>query len=87
MKFDIKKEQSEKAFWLCSDNYADLFQCGNSDIVIYKEDSKSESFCCQNENSHFDNRGVEKALVQNPRKDLDDPNYFTPKRIIVIQMN
>ena len=86
MKFDIKKEKCDYAFVLCSDNHfynSDwLFSCGNSDISIYKENKKSRSCCYQDKGSHFDYRGVEKALVQNPNY----PNNFTPKRFIVIQM-
>ena len=84
MKFDIKKENCYEAFKLYSDNeYRGwLFSCGNNDILIMKENCKSWSCCSQNEKCYFDYRGVEKALVQNPH-----PGRFTPKRIIVIQMN
>ena len=80
------KEKCDEAFYLFPDDdyYDMLFTCGCDDIVIYKEDRKSESRCQQNENSRFDYRGVEKALVQNPRS---WNGSATPKRFIVIQMN
>ena len=64
-----------------------MFTCGNRDILICKENWKSESWCWQNEEfSYFDYRGVENALVQNPI-DWKGNGTFTPKLIIVIQMN
>ena len=87
MKFDILKENCNAAFELLSDDCGWLFHCGNDNILICKEDDKSESCCYQNQNSWFDYRGVEKALVQNPCVNDDDENCFTPKRFIVIQMN
>ena len=84
IKFDILKEECDTAFWLFPDDYDGLFRCGNVEILIYKENRKSSSYCRQYENSRFDYRGVEKALVENPHPNGKD---FTPKRIIVIQMN
>ena len=86
MKFDIKKEKCNEAFCLYPDRYFDLFRCGNNDIWIKKENKKSESWCKQNEDPYFDYRGVEKALVQKPNIGLIIENFFTVKRIIVIQM-
>ena len=76
---------------LCSVGVAELWLCGRDRlglrtlIAIYKENKKSQSYCRQNEKCFFDYRGVENALVQNPKKLFDGPT-FTPKRIIVIQM-
>ena len=86
MKFDIKKEKSKHTFFLFPDYYDCLFQCGNCNILIKKENKKSESRCEQDNFSYFDYRGVEKALVQNPNEDAYDEKYFTLKRFIVIQM-
>ncbi|BFU25996.1 predicted protein [Entamoeba histolytica] len=75
-KFDIKKPQH--AFWLCnqSDNY--LFKLGNNDIVVFKENNKTISYCKQHS---FSYKGITNALCG---KQL--PERFTPKRIIVIEM-
>ena len=51
----------------------------SSDVVIYKENRKSQSYC--NKQEKFDYHGIENALIGNMY-----PNRFTPKRIIVIQM-
>ena len=86
MKFDIKKEEFDHVFSLCPDDDL-LFGCGYYDILIYKENEKSKSYCKQWKYSDFDYRGVEKALVQNPYNGTNDKeSEFTPKRIIVIQM-
>ena len=86
IKFNIKKEECDCAFCIYSDDYfIELFYCGNADILIKKENKKSESFCYQWEKSHFDYRGVEKALIQNPYNVWNGKD-FTPKRFIVIQM-
>jgi hypothetical protein len=87
IKFDIKKEECDRAFYMYPDSDYRLFYCGNADILIFKENEKSWSCCWQNENSRFDYRGVENALVQNPYDDCNNGKDFTPKRIIVIQMN
>ena len=58
-----------------------MFYCGNGDIVVKKENLKSESYCCQEKASCFDYRGIKNALVQNPSE------IFTPRRIILIQMS
>ena len=47
---------------------------------------KSESCCYQDEDSYFDYRGIENILVENPKKEQENSNYFTPKRFNVIQM-
>ena len=87
MKFDIKKDQCQHAFYLWSDYDNLFFRCGNEDIRIWKENEKSKSNCYQNSKSAFDFRGIQNALIPNPRRNWYDDNEFTPKRIIVIQMN
>ncbi|BFU22001.1 predicted protein [Entamoeba histolytica] len=77
-KFDIK--QPEIAFCLCnqSDNYLFGFG-GGCDICVYKENDKTYSYCNQ---YSFEYEGISKALCG---KEYPN-NYFTPKRIIVIEM-
>ncbi|BFU25503.1 trichohyalin, putative [Entamoeba histolytica] len=72
-KFDI--EQPQYAFLLCnkSDDY--LFVFGLGDIDVYKENNKTESYCKQ---YSFEYEGITNALC--------GKLYFTPKRIIVIEM-
>ena len=53
---------------------------------LYKENKKSWSCSRQLKDSRFDYRGVEKALVQKPRKVPYQGPTFTTKRFIVIQM-
>ena len=50
------------------------------DIRLFKENNKNESCCWQHEDK-FDYHGIWKALCGKTW-----PNYFTPKRILVIQM-
>ena len=49
---------------------------------MYKEYSKNKSWCNQFENQ-FDYHGIENALCG---KRYGNDEYFTPKRILVIQM-
>ena len=54
------------------------------DIQMSKENRKNESFCYQREDE-FDYHGIKNALCgKEPNKDRR--MYFTPKRILVIQM-
>ena len=53
------------------------------DIVLYKENNKNESLCYQFEN-RFDYHGIYKALCGKTYYNYS--GYFTPKRILVIQM-
>ena len=55
-----------------------LIQLGN--IWLKKENNKDESFCVQDED-WFDYHGIEKALCGK-----EDYDYWTTKRILVIQM-
>ena len=52
------------------------------EILLYKENKKNNSSCYQNENN-FNYHGIENALSGKTRF---DGGYFTPKRILVIQM-
>ena len=49
-------------------------------IRLYKENSKTASYCYQN-NDYFDYHGIQNALCG-----CNHPQTFTPKRITVIQM-
>ena len=51
------------------------------DIRLYKENEKNESHCWQNER-YFNYHGIENALCGKTGED----GFFTPKRILVIQM-
>ena len=54
------------------------------DIWLIKENYKDKSFCVQNED-RFDYHGIENALC-GKEQDILGRMYFTPKRILVIQM-
>ncbi|BFU18087.1 trichohyalin, putative [Entamoeba histolytica] len=74
MKFDIIQPQS--AFCLFNQSNDCLFAFGYyDDIVVFKENDKTRSYCKQRS---FDYKGIRNALCG---KEL-----FTPKRIMVIEM-
>ncbi|BFU23673.1 trichohyalin, putative [Entamoeba histolytica] len=73
MKFDIKEQQY--AFILYNQSHDCLFGIGFSDILVYKEDKKTNSFCLQHS---FEYKGISNALC--------GKEDFTPKRFIVIEM-
>ncbi|BFU22429.1 predicted protein [Entamoeba histolytica] len=79
MKFDIIQPQN--AFCLFNQSHDILFKFGfgYGDILVYKENNKTYSYCKQHS---FKYKGIKNALCGN--KWLT--NYFTPKRIIVIEM-
>ncbi|BFU19403.1 predicted protein [Entamoeba histolytica] len=76
-KFDII--QPECAFYLYTQSDDYLFSFGGSDIVVYKQNNKTESHCKQ---SSFEYEGISNALCGKEWF----TNSFTPKRIIVIEM-
>ena len=58
------------------------------DIYLTKENYKNKSYCHQNEN-RFNYHGIEKALCGKTRYKENNEwkgEHFTPKRILVIQM-
>ena len=55
---------------------------GSPAIVMMKRNSKSVSFCYQND-EYFDYHGIRDALIPNT---FNKTSGFTPKRIQVIQM-
>ncbi|BFU22105.1 trichohyalin, putative [Entamoeba histolytica] len=75
MKFDIKDPRY--AFYLFNQSDNCLFEFGFSDILVYKENYKTYSFCQHS----FEYNGITKALCGKQY-----PKRFTPKRIIVIEM-
>ncbi|GAB1221000.1 hypothetical protein ENUP19_0062G0002 [Entamoeba nuttalli] len=77
-KFDIEIPQN--AFYLFNQSDDNLFSFGYGlfDLVVYKENDKTKSYCNQRS---FSYEGVSNALCGKQH-----PNNFTPKRIIVIQM-
>ncbi|BFU26111.1 trichohyalin, putative [Entamoeba histolytica] len=77
MKFDIKQPQN--AFKLYNQSHDCLFKFGyGCDILVHKENTKTISSCYQ---CSFEYEGIINALCGN-----EWPEYFTPKRIIVIEM-
>ena len=83
MKFEIKDTNKGYAVYQISHEY--LIGLGAEfGIVLYKENSKGKSNCRQN-NSYFDYHGTENPLVGG--SGIESRKYFTPKRIIVIEMN
>ena len=63
------------------DGYLFLFGGFNGDIVLYKENRKSESWCCQGD---YEYPSETPSLCSNGN---GGRTSFTPKRFIVIQMN
>ena len=55
------------------------------DIILYKDGYESGSNCYQHDN-YFDYHGIEKALCGKHPDDTGEIMFFTPKRILVIQM-
>ncbi|BFU24451.1 trichohyalin, putative [Entamoeba histolytica] len=72
-KFDIK--QPQYAFCLFNQTVNCLFAFGGNDIFVYKENDKTLSYCNQRS---FEYKGISNALC--------GKGWFTPKRIIVIEM-
>ena len=76
MKFEIK-DLKEGGIWLYEKSIDGLIVLG--DIILWKEKYKNHS-CCYEDEDTFDYDGIEKALC-------GKIGCFTPKRILVIQMN
>ncbi|BFU19596.1 trichohyalin, putative [Entamoeba histolytica] len=76
-KFDI--EQQQYAFYLYNKSddwlFSFGFEFGLGDILVHKENNKTQSYCKQ---YSFEYEGISNALC--------GKYYFTPKRIIVIEM-
>ncbi|BFU26540.1 predicted protein [Entamoeba histolytica] len=75
-KFDIKLPEYAFCLYNQSDNC--LFQFGFNDICVYKENNKTYSYCVE---FSYEYEGISNALCGKQY-----PSYFTPKRIIVIEM-
>ena len=82
MKFPIN-DTVEGGYKLFEKTHSTLIKLG--DICLYKENSKSKSYCSQHED-YFIYHGIEKALCGRT-SGLFGGGCFTPKRILVIQMN
>ena len=80
MKFEIKNIYG--GYYLREKSHERLIRLG--DIVLQKENWKNESYCDYQSEYVFDFHGIEKALCGKTFK--PDFEYFTPKRILVIQM-
>ena len=65
----------------CLYKYFDTSLIDLGDIHLMKEAKKSFSYCHQNDNC-FNYHGIQFAFTGL----FLNPNYFTPKRILVIQM-
>ncbi|BFU26269.1 trichohyalin, putative [Entamoeba histolytica] len=76
MKFNIK--ESKHAFKIYNQLDNCLFSFGLGDIDVYKENNKIKSYCHQDS---FEYNGISNVLCGK-----DYTEYFTPKRIIVIEM-
>ena len=81
MKFEIK-DSKKGGYWLYR-KLNDYYLIVLGDIFLYKENKKNQSSCWQNE-WRFDYHGIQKALCGKTYHNLS--GYFTPKRILVIQM-
>ena len=79
-KFEIKMTHLGYIGWDNSNQR--LIYLGTA-IGLFKQNSKSESHCYQNDRT-FDYHDIQNALIPNS---YENTAYFTPKRIIVIQMN
>ena len=79
MKFDIKKNKKDFAFLLKDKSDDSLFDIGNYDIYINKQNIKSS--IRQEDRSSFDYKGIENALIGR-----EGFWCFTAKRVMVIQM-
>ena len=80
MKFEIKDlKEGGYILWKKSNDHL----IGLGDIVLMKENKKFESCCYQFENS-FNYYGIENAICGKTYE--MESGYFTPKRILVIQM-
>ncbi|BFU21979.1 trichohyalin, putative [Entamoeba histolytica] len=77
-KFDIEIPQHAFCLFNQSDDRLFEFGHGYSDILVYKENNKTYSYCNQ---YSFEYEGISNALCGK-----EWPNYFTPKRIIVIEL-
>ena len=80
MKFEIK-DLVWGGIWLYGKGDGDLIILG--DIYLRKENKKNISCCYQNEDN-FDYHGIENALCG--KEPNNERMFFTPKRILVIQM-
>ena len=85
MKFKLKEDKkNEPIFHLCDSIIDPLFAFGNmSEYEIWIGKKNIKSYCIQNENSNYDYRGNENALIGI----TGISNKFDIKRIIVIQFN
>ena len=83
MKFDILKDKKNCAFGLWNKSSDGLFDIGNQDILIYKQ-NWVESSIYQEDRSSFDYQGIENALIGKTVYDIS--MSFEPNRILVIQM-
>ncbi|BFU21942.1 trichohyalin, putative [Entamoeba histolytica] len=78
IKFDIEIPQNAFCLFNQSDDRLFEFGHGYSDILVCKENNKTQSYCNQ---YSFEYEGISNALCGKQH-----PNHFTPKRIIVIEM-
>ena len=86
MKFEIKDTRFGHVLYDKSHDYLAAF--GN--IYLRKENNKMVSYCFKQNNQRFDYKGIDNALCGKTRTDNNrvwEGEFFTPKRIIVIQMN
>ena len=80
MKFDIKESQQRHAFHYSL--YYGYFKFGYNDIYIDKSFNQSSIY--QNDDSSFDYKGIENALIG---KTEECNGHFSPNRIWIIKMN
>ena len=79
MKFEIQSCCSQSGLYVCDKSCNTLFKFGrDGDLIISKENCKSSSQCYQTSYS-INYHGIQNALI-------GMSGYFTPKRIIVIEM-
>ena len=82
MKFEIKELKLFGGIWLFEKSDDSLISFG--DIYLRKENIEKQSFCEQYDYS-FEYHGIENALCGKEPNHKEEI-FFTPKRILVIQM-
>ena len=81
-KFTISSSYTGSAFVCSNQSSSNLFYFGNNEIYVNKQNRKNSSFCKQHSTIYYSYSTSNELLPYTSNEN----NYFTPKRIMVIQM-